>query len=554
MAFMRNNISLFSGIAFLLLSSCKVDTPIEIRKDLSPVSFQASIVQGPGQDPVCKVTVGEGEHACPILWESGDRIAVLGTACDTPSVYITDANGTSTAKFQHDGGIADNPYLKASNTYIATYPATATCSDGKIRLEVPYRQTYRKDGIIKDAWPMLAFSSDNELHFKNLCGLVKLSLSSGFTCQAIRQIKIGARQNIGNVKFACTGPEDIALESVPNGTETIGQTVTLTCPQEELAVISESQTAFYIAIAPGRYSNLAFQLEDYEGNFYAYSIPGSTEIQRNTITEFSLPIEAFFIKEQSRIEQGQNPFVVKSLEYRLSCDRDTIRCSGRDSVMVGSLRYADLDSESIQEAVPWTLSFSTDGEGHYSEAMPDGFFEEFKVIRHLDKGTDVVMNEGMNKAMNKYVGKGADKCTDKGTNEDTDESMHEGANEDADENTEANDKRKASGVTDREATKATPNGTDMIVFRTVSTATGYCVLKLRQAVSGREITVVIIPQEAGTDAQETKSSVTQGPRHLFSDTSTCPSYRQLSCASFSCSQEAESYSRRTAESGTRPNA
>lgn len=429
---MQHKILLFSGIVVPLLSSCKVDTPIEIRKDLSPVTFQASIVQGPGQESVCKVTTGEGEHTCPILWESGDMIAVFGTACDTPSVYITNADGTAIAKFQHDDGIADNPYLKATNTYIAAYPATATCSDGKIRLEVPAYQTYRKDCISKDAWPMLAFSSDNELHFKNLCGLVKLSLSSGFTCQAIRQIKIGARQNIGNAKFACTGPEDIVMETPPNGTETIGQAVTLTCPHEELAVISESQTAFHIAIAPGRYTNLAFQLEDYEGNFYVYSIPGSTEIQRNTITEFSLPIEAFFIKEQSRIEQGQEPFMVKSLEYNLSCDRDTIRCSGRDSVLVNSLRLADLDSESIRDAVPWTLSFSTDGGGHYSETMPDGFFEEFKVIRRVDNDSE--------------------------------------------------------------------DGTDMIVFKTASTATGHCVLKLRQAVSGREIHTVIIPQEAGTDA------------------------------------------------------
>lgn len=422
---------MFSGIVVPLLSSCKVDTPIEIRKDLSPVTFQASIVQGLGQESVCKVSAGEGEHTCPILWESGDRIAVFGTACDTPSVYITDADGTSTAKFQHDGGIADNPYLKASNTYIAAYPATATCSDGKIRLEVPYRQTYRKDGISKDAWPMLAFSSDNELHFKNLCGLLKLSISSGFSRPAICQIQIGARQNIGNVKFACTGPENIVMETPPNGTETIGHTVTLTCPQEEPAVISESQTAFYIAIAPGRYSDLALQLEDKDGNFHVYSIPGSTEIQRNTITEFTLPIEAFYRKGQSRIEQGQELFRVKSLEYSLSCEKDTIRCSGRDSVLVNSLRHADLDSESIQEAVPWTLSFSTDGEGHYSEAMPDGFFEEFKVIRRVDNDSE--------------------------------------------------------------------EGTDMIVFKTVSTATGYCVLKLRQAVNGREITVVIIPQEGDTE-------------------------------------------------------
>lgn len=121
-----------------------------------------------------KVELGNWESvsSCPVLWNSGDRIAIL---CDdgTRSSYITESDKTQEGRFRYDDNLSNNNRLSISERYLALYPDEAWDTDGTIF--VPSIQTYEPTSGNKLFFPMVAIgSSTRSLEFSGICGILRL--------------------------------------------------------------------------------------------------------------------------------------------------------------------------------------------------------------------------------------------------------------------------------------------------------------------------------------------------------------------------------------------
>ena len=99
-------------------------------------------------------------------WVAGDQIAIYGTA--GAGIYsATPQTPATVAVFDNvSGSTGDGPFR-------AFYPSTLT-TDG-VNITLPTTQTYVEGSI--NEFPMYAESNDNQLAFKNLCGVLKLDLT-----------------------------------------------------------------------------------------------------------------------------------------------------------------------------------------------------------------------------------------------------------------------------------------------------------------------------------------------------------------------------------------
>ncbi len=132
---------------------------------------------------ITKVELGNWESvsSCPVLWNSGDRIAIL---CDdgTRSSYITESDKTQEARFRYNNNLQDNSRLSISDRYLSLYPYEAWDTDGTIL--IPSTQTFEPTSGNRLFFPMVAIgNSTRSLEFSGICGILRLKCltSSGAT-------------------------------------------------------------------------------------------------------------------------------------------------------------------------------------------------------------------------------------------------------------------------------------------------------------------------------------------------------------------------------------
>lgn len=169
-----------------------------------------------------------------IKWVEGDQIAVYGTAGG--GIFAAEPNTSAvTAVFNNvSGAIGAGPYR-------AFYPATLT-TDG-VNIVLPTTQT-SPDGSLT-ALPMYAESNTNVLGFKNLCGVLKLSLTEANT--NVSSISIMTTTNINGTYSIDNSGAYPVIAHQSGGCNTT--TLNITTPQS----IDEGGD-FYIYMPAGSYS------------------------------------------------------------------------------------------------------------------------------------------------------------------------------------------------------------------------------------------------------------------------------------------------------------
>ena len=144
--------------AIAALSSCTPDETGDVNTNGSDEAFIATIETGN-----TRTTLGTGDNAGKVFWESGDKISINGvTYTGTP-----DKDNATKATFEKDGDAA------TGTTFSAYYPASLY--DGT-NATLPAEQTYEAGKISN--LPMYAQSDDHNLVFKNLCGVLAITVNS----------------------------------------------------------------------------------------------------------------------------------------------------------------------------------------------------------------------------------------------------------------------------------------------------------------------------------------------------------------------------------------
>lgn len=240
-----------ASMAVFALAGCQ-DEQFEERVDSG--NYYAS-VETFGSDT--KTTLGEGRS---VVWSAEDCIAVFeGIGIGQAYMIIDSYVGKSSGEFAEiENSVTEGPNGQIVGT-IAVYPfssdlSVAASNEGYeiTGLTFPSEQKYVAGSFSDDAFPMaaLAQSGSRDLSFKNIGGILKLSLIGN---HSVSKITI-----TGNSGEKLSGSTTVTLGS--NGIPTVrmaddaSETVTLLC-DEAVQLSENTATEFYISIPPTKFED-----------------------------------------------------------------------------------------------------------------------------------------------------------------------------------------------------------------------------------------------------------------------------------------------------------
>ena len=191
------------------------------------------------------------------FWTDKDELAVYVDGLENPDRYIL-SEGAGTAMGKFAGTVA-------GERYIALYPYSDRVNQGlqdkSLSLELPAVQTYAPGSFGEGAFPMIAVGEGSELPFKNLCAVLKISLTGETAIKSIRFVAHDASMAVSGPATVRTDYADAPELVMAEGGE---PKVTLDCG---CVFLSDGEpTDFYLAIPAGTYrGGFSVEIESFSG-------------------------------------------------------------------------------------------------------------------------------------------------------------------------------------------------------------------------------------------------------------------------------------------------
>ena len=175
-------------------------------------------------------------------WSGEEELAVYINGGSQPTRFLfVSGKDTRDATFAGAG---------TGNHYMALYPyGAAEELDGTdLTLTLPSEQTYRQESFAEGAFPMLAVSSTNHLSFRNLCSVLRISMTGKKSVQSILLTVNDPQASVsGKARVRTSDAENPTLTVLEGGSSS----VRLIC--DGVALSEETPTDFFIVIPPGTY-------------------------------------------------------------------------------------------------------------------------------------------------------------------------------------------------------------------------------------------------------------------------------------------------------------
>lgn len=239
--------ALLAAAALSVLSSCKKESFLS-EEDLvagnGPTSFVAYL-----DEDATKTTI----DGFKVKWNDGDEISVNG------KIYVAavDALNPSKAEFT----LKEGETAPTGSTLRAYYPTSAFCSTTYTqRYKLQGTQVYNGDDLSTISYMYAQCgSTDYELHFKNVCGLLALDLTGE---EAVTQIKVTAPSSnylygtFSNFAYNATTGAVTYSSFVTSGR---GTSVYLDCGKGVQLSKTEAKR-FYIALPEKSYASLKVEI------------------------------------------------------------------------------------------------------------------------------------------------------------------------------------------------------------------------------------------------------------------------------------------------------
>lgn len=309
----------------------------------------------------------------PLLWEKGDRIIIAPSGKPATSYYETQGQDKDVAEFRFISDLESNAMPPENTALTALYPADAyKFTDGKHTINIPENQTYRKNNISSGTMPMIAGATSRELHFRNVCGILRLRLNTLEQDVILSTIKVAADKGLAGPIATFEGT-DVTWNN-PDGKT--GRGITLSC---DGVALSPEPEDFYIVLPPGNYSGFKIQLETEGPDKKTYRMDGVLEIERSAITTVNLDLAQFHGGSMEDVTDGDKHHALTELGYGLECEEKSIyvfKEGGSGSTLVKSYVGASYsDGQSSMKSLPWTATFSTDDGATWDSTVPEMFTE-----------------------------------------------------------------------------------------------------------------------------------------------------------------------------------
>lgn len=288
----------FVAIAMtVLVASCKkesVNAP-----EIGENQFMAIIDNGVAQNaPV----VGDGMttktriDGLNVYWNAGDEITINGTTCTT-SMSGNQVLFTASAAI-------------TAQTTGSAYEAYYGCTAGNM----PATQVFDIDDT---KFPMYAASSDKNLVFHNICGLLKVTIPAGITATSV---EVSADQQL-NGSFTINTTDASKPYAQMNGT-------TVTDDMKKITVNPKAEETFaagsdvYVAIPQGEYTNMTLK------------IYGTTETISRTQNSFTVDVNKIYGVSIAPVVVPEDAFC-----FTVGANGSTITLSATASAPAVSLEY-----------------------------------------------------------------------------------------------------------------------------------------------------------------------------------------------------------------------
>lgn len=309
----------------------------------------------------------------PLLWEKGDRIIIAPSGKPATSYYETQDQDSDVAEFRFISGLEGNAMPPESTALTALYPADAyNFIAGKHTINIPENQTYRKNSISSGTMPMIAGATSRELHFRNVCGILRLRLNTLEQDTKLSTIKVAADKAISGPIATFEGTE-VTWNNTDGET---GRGITLSC---DGVALSPEPEDFYIVLPPGNYSGFKIQLETEGPDKKTYRMNEVLEIERSAITTVNLDLAQFHGGSMEDVTDGDQHHALTELGYGLECEEKSIyvfKEGGSGSTLVKSyVGTSYSDGQSSMKSLPWTATFSTDDGATWDSTVPEMFTE-----------------------------------------------------------------------------------------------------------------------------------------------------------------------------------
>ncbi len=282
-------ICVLAGAAIMSLFSCQKNQPSEpYQKSVNDIIY-ASVED----DCSSRTSIADGNN---IVWSEGDCvISFMKKTLGCKYRVTTESAGSKSAEFTRVG--LDYGESTPLNHNVSYYPydaavvcaASAEGSSYTLSVTFPETQQYVSGGFAGNSFPMTAVSDDNNLTFKNVCGLLKLQLKG---VQKVASIKVqGNTTEKLSGAAVVTAYADGSVPSIEMSSSAMNSAVLNCSPSVQL---SESQaTDFYVILPPVEFSEgFSVTVVDSESNESVFKSAKQSKIARSVVLnmpELALP-------------------------------------------------------------------------------------------------------------------------------------------------------------------------------------------------------------------------------------------------------------------------
>ena len=257
------------ALAAITLTACQQDLNIDTNNSEGYALFTATT-----ESSATKTALNKNGEGYDVLWQDGDQITIVD-AVSNVGVYKTASTTTKGAFSFVSGTVATTPGYKA------WYPASIYNAGTPT---LPATQEYAADNIKNS--PMYAESSTETLSFKNICGIIRLNVSTTMNGKKVRSIALSATQPMsGAISNAAILASDSYVAEISEGAG-----VTLDCGESGVAIGTEP-TAFHFAVPANSYTGLKITVLTTDGDFQTRTLKSdqSIDVGRSSITEVTIP-------------------------------------------------------------------------------------------------------------------------------------------------------------------------------------------------------------------------------------------------------------------------
>ncbi|MBO4595717.1 MAG: leucine-rich repeat protein [Bacteroidales bacterium] len=275
---MKKRILIAVAMIALPLLSCTKEAHVapEQEPEAAPVEAPAdgqTVVFAASTDSPTRTYMSQDGEVYRVLWSAGDVINVNGTNLTLQSENQPDGYGPGCAKGLFQGY---NPSVNGTGPkYKAIYPASLRDKYGYYNL--PTEQTYVAGGIAE--FPMYAEADEASLSFRNLCGIICISLKGEKSVSSISLADKSAEPVALSGRFTVSGNAAVTATGA-NGTAVVCST--------PVALNTSDFTPFNIAVPAGSYSTLQIVIEASDGTICKKTSNKPVVVERSKITPINL--------------------------------------------------------------------------------------------------------------------------------------------------------------------------------------------------------------------------------------------------------------------------